>query len=421
MANIVLTCWGSHGDVDPFLGLGLALQRRGHGVSIATIEYFRPIITGAGLGFHPLRPRIDPTESEIVRGILDRKTGSEFLLRQVMFPAIEAMYDDIDAAVAGADLVVSHPLTFAAPIVAEYRKLKWASAVLSPLSFFSRYDFPVFPPAPWLKSLRHLGQWPGRLLVTLARSVTRSWQEPVFELRSRLGLPRGGDPMFEGQHSPDLVLALFSSVPTRPQPDWPSKVAMTGHVFHDAPHGTSLSPEIVSFLKSGPAPVVFTLGSSLVMVAGDFWSESVNAVRSLGMRAILLTGPGNAEPLRPTLPPEILAVDVAPHSLLFPLASVVVQPCGIGTMAQSLRSGRPMLAVPYAHDQPDNAWRAAQLGMARVVYPWKYRAARVATELRALDNDASYEIAAQRVATAVRGEGGVQAACDALERAFALA
>jgi rhamnosyltransferase subunit B len=421
MARILLTCWGSHGDVDPFLGLGLALRARGHSVVIATIEYFRGLITGAGLGFHPIRPDVRVGDTDLVQRILDRRTGSEFLLRELMFPASEAMFEDLDAASAGADLLVSHPLTFAAPVVAEARRLKWASAVLSPLSFFSRYDVPVFPPAPWLKSLLRFGAWPGPLLVNLARFATKRWQQPVYALRQRLGLPRGAEPIWDGQHSPYLVLALFSSVLARPQRDWPPKVRVTGHVFHDAPHGVALSPEIESFLGNGPPPIVFTLGSSVVLVAGDFWQESLAAVRRLGMRALLLTGPGRAEPMRPSLPPGVLAVDAAPHSLLFPRASVVVQQCGIGTLAQSLRSGRPMLGVPHAHDQPDNAWRVAQLGMARTLYPWKYRAARVATELHALCHQGSYSTAAERIATVVRSEGGVREACEALEQTFGLA
>jgi UDP:flavonoid glycosyltransferase YjiC (YdhE family) len=233
-------------------------------------------------------------------------------------------------------------------------------------------------------------------------------------------LPRGGNPILEGQHSPALVLALYSRVLGDPQPDWPPHVAVTGHVFHDAPHGTSLTDALESFLGRGPAPIVFTLGSSVVMVAGEFWRESVDAVGRAGMRAVLLTGPGTADAVRAGLPADIIAVDAAPHSLLFPRAAAVVQQCGIGTVAQSLRSGRPMLAVPYAHDQPDNAWRAARLGMARILYPWKYRAPRIAAELRRLCGEPSYSAAAQRVAAVVRNEGGTRDACDALERTFGL-
>jgi len=85
MARIVFACWGSHGDVDPFLGLGLGLRARGHDVCIATIEHYRQLITGAGLGFHAIRPRVDPTDTAVVRRIMNRHVGSEFLLREILF------------------------------------------------------------------------------------------------------------------------------------------------------------------------------------------------------------------------------------------------------------------------------------------------------------------------------------------------
>jgi UDP:flavonoid glycosyltransferase YjiC (YdhE family) len=418
VANILLTTWGSHGDIDPFIGLGLALQARGHRASIATIDYFGSIVTSSGLGFHPLRPRVDPSQRDIVERVIDRRKGSEYLLRELMFPAVEDMFADVDAAAAGADLLISHPLTFATQLVAESRKLPWASVVLAPLSFFSRYDTPVFPPAPWLRALRHLGTWPGSLMVSLAKRATRGWQEPVSAMRRRLGLRPAPNPLWEGQHSPSLVLALFSTLLARPQPDWPPNVVVTGHPFHDAPHGTALVPELEAFLQDGPPPIVFTLGSSVVMVAGEFWQVSIAAAKSLGARAVLLTGPGYAEALRPSLPDGVIAVERAPHSLLFPRASVVVQPCGIGTLAQSLRSGRPMLAVPYAHDQFDNAWRAAGLGMARVLYPWKYRPAAVTRHLAALIQQGVYQEAADRTAAVVRKEPGLAGAAEAIERAF---
>ena len=59
-----------------------------------------------------------------------------------------------------------------------------------------------------------------------------------------------------------------------------------------------------------------------------------------------------------------------------------------------MRSGRPELIVPFAHDQPDNAFRVRQLGVARVVYPRRYRAARVARELAALRSGSAYAAAA---------------------------
>lgn len=420
MARIVISCWGSHGDVDPSLGLALGLRARGHDVAIATLEHYRDLIARNGLGFHPIRPQVDPSDAETVRRIMSATRGSDILLREVIFPGVAPMHEDLEPVLEHVDLAISHPLTMAVPIIAEQRKLPWASTVLAPISFFSSHDVPVFPPAPWLKSLDRVALWPGRALASLARASTAAWATDVQALRQRLGLPRGKNPLFEGQHSPHLVLALYSKVLGEPQPDWPPNVVVTGHMFHDSPHGTSLTPELEAFVAAGPAPLLFTLGSSAVLVPGDFWKESVAAVQRLGQRAILLVGPGNAEKMRPTLPASILAMDGAPHSLLMPRAAAVVQQCGIGTMAQSLRSGRPMLAVPFAHDQPDNAYRAQQLGISRTVYPRQYQGARVANELRRLLDDPAYTAAAERTASIVRTERGIEAACDALESRFSL-
>jgi rhamnosyltransferase subunit B len=428
MARIVLTCWGSHGDIDPFLGLGLALRERGHQVTIATVDYYCSLVESSGLGFHPIRPGIDPADTALIERIMDRRHGSEFLLKDVLFPAISDMYDDVFAAADRADLLVSHPITFATPIVAERRGIPWASVVLSPVSMFSAHDYPAIPPAPWVKGLQRFGTWPGRIIIGIARHETSKWSQAVYDFRRRLGLPRGANPIIEGQHSPRLVLALYSRLLGEPQPDWPPHTEITGHILYDAPHGTALTPELERFLGEGPAPVVFTLGSSVVMIAGRFWRESIDAIRRLGARAVLLAGPDRAAALQAQLQreqrgatPDIIAVERAPHSLLFPRASVVVQQCGVGTVAQSLRSGRPMLAVPYSHDQPDNAWRARHLGMARILYPRRYRARRVARELHRLTSDSRYASAASRVAWEIQAERGGAAACDAIERAFGFA
>ena len=422
MAHVVLTCWGSHGDIDPFIGLGLELLGRGHRVTIATLAYYQPLIESRGLGFRAIRPAADPSDIGLIERIMHPTRGSQYLLQEMLFPAIEAMYEDVDAAAIDADLLVSHPVTFATPIVAARRRLPWASVVLAPTSMFSTFDYPAVPPAPWLKELQRFGNWPGRLIVGVARRETARWAEPVFRFREQLGLPRGGNPILEGQHSPQLVLALYSRVLGDPQPDWPANVVVTGHVFHDAPHGTTLPPELERFLAEGEAPVVFTLGSSVVMIATSFWPQSLDAVRRLGVRAVLLAGPRAAElqaALRGTA--SVIAVERAPHSLLFPRAAAVVQQCGIGTLAQGLRSGRPMLAVPYSHDQPDNAWRAKHLGMARTIQATRYSGARAARGRRTLLGQPSYAAAAARVAAVVRSEGGARTACDALEQAFGLA
>jgi len=213
---------------------------------------------------------------------------------------------------------------------------------------------------------------------------------------------------------------MFSRVLAQPKPDWPPNVRITGQIFYDGPSASSnLQPGLARFLRSGPAPVVFTLGTSAVEAAGSFYQESRSAAGRLGGRAVLLVGknPKNHPP-RP-LPEGVAAFDYAPFSALLPQAAAVVHQGGIGTMGQALRSGRPMLVVPFAHDQPDNALRAEGLGVARLVYPRRYSARRVAEHLRVLLENPRYRIRASEVAMQVRSEDGVGAACEAVEELLA--
>lgn len=413
--RVVISSFGSYGDVYPYIGLALGLRARGHAPVLALPAWYRQAVERERLDFHPVRPDIDPADRATVARIMDPKSGTEYIVRHLILRALRDSLADLDVAARDADLLVTHPIMFAGPVVAAHRDMPWASTVLAPMSFFSRHDLPVFPPLPWARRLERV---PGaaRALVGLARTVTRGWSEPVHALRRELGLPRGGDPIYEGQHSPHLVLALFSPLLGEPQPDWPAHVRITGQIPYNGPDAErALTPELEAFLAAGEPPVVFTLGSSAVAAAGRFYEESVEAVRRLGVRAVLLVGTHAENRPAGTLPDDVLLVPSAPHAALFPRAAAIVHQGGIGTVHQGLRSGRPALIVPFAHDQPDNAWRVRRLGVSRTILPKRYMAARVTRELGALLADEQCRRRAAEVADIVRAEDGVADACAAIE------
>lgn len=414
-SRIVIASFGSFGDVYPYIGLALGLRDRGHHPVLAMPEYYREAVTREGLELHPVRPDVDPTDRALIRRIMDPRSGTELLIRDLIMGSLRESYADLDAATRGADLLVTHPITFAGPLIAQRDGLPWVSTTLAPISLFSAFDLPVFPPLRWTKRLERV---PGlsAALVGLARRATGGWSEPVANLRHELGLPPGANPVFEGQHSPRLVLALFSRLLATPQPDWPANVVVTGGIPYNGPGGPSpLPPKLSEFLDSGPPPLVFTLGSSVVGAAGDFYEESAEAAGRLGARAVLLVGPHAANRPRRPLPPGVVVEEFAPHAALFPRSSAIVHQGGAGTLHQGLRSGRPTVVVPHAHDQPDNAHRVERLGVSRTIRPRRYRARRVARELATLLGEQSYAARAAEVATRVRAEDGVAAACGAIE------
>ncbi|SIN72707.1 UDP:flavonoid glycosyltransferase YjiC, YdhE family [Singulisphaera sp. GP187] len=420
--RIVLATFGSLGDLHPFIALAKELQARGHVPVIATSAYHRERIERQGIEFYPVRPDLLDVETkpEFFRELMDRKKGSENVIRQVFMPSLRESYDDLRQAVQGADLLVSHMIAFAGPIVAETTGIPWISAVLSPISLLSKHDPSVPPQAPWLRHLRSLGPRFHGSLHGLARLTLRKWTEPVQHLRQELGLPAGADPLFEGGTSPTCMLVFFSKVLGEPQPDWPSQAVQTGFAFFDDVQATGMTAELKQFLSAGPPPIVFTLGSSAVMDAGTFYERSRAAAEQLDRRAVFLIGIDPRNLPREPLPESMLALEYAPYSELFPRASAIVHQGGVGTTAQALRAGRPMLVVPWAHDQPDNAYRVCRLGVARTLTRDRYTVRRAATALRHLLDEPTHITRASEVGRIVRAEEGAASACLAIERALAV-
>jgi UDP:flavonoid glycosyltransferase YjiC (YdhE family) len=269
--------------------------------------------------------------------------------------------------------------------------------------------------APHLLWLRRFGRVYGRLVRLMADRATRPWMEPVMRLREAHGITDRSNPLLDGQFSPTMTLAMFSSMLGAPQSDWPAHTRQTGFVFHNG--ALTMPGELERFLDEGEPPVVFTLGSSAVGAPGRFYAESAAAIERLGVRAVLLTG-GFAENERVAPSRRVLLVQTAPHQSLFPRAAAIVHHGGVGTTGQGLRAGRPTLVVPYAHDQPDNAARLVRLGVARSVPATRYDATVVSRELERLLQDGRFQTRAAAVADRVSREDGAAAGADAIESAL---
>jgi rhamnosyltransferase subunit B len=363
MPKIVLTTFGSYGDLNPYLAIGMALSRLGADVVVASSSVYRTAVERHGLAFAALRPEINEGDDEIFKKVLDPWRGAEFLTRKLLMPVVGETYKDLDRACEGADLVVSHVLVYAGRVVAEHRKIPWMMPILQPLALFSAHEMPIIPPVNALKHLRFLGPAVCARLMDLLFRTNASWGDPVQDLRNRLGLEASPNPIREGQFSPHGVLAMFPEAFAAAQPDWPKHTIRCGFPFLDEDFtGSPMDRALVEFLKQGEAPVVFTLGSAAVRVAPWLIEATALALKEEPFRAVILAGPGAVEVAKRHASAKMMVVASAPYHELFPRSRMIVHSGGIGTTAQALRSGRPQVVVPFAFDQFDNAERVARLG-----------------------------------------------------------
>jgi MGT family glycosyltransferase len=410
LARILLTTFGSLGDLFPYLAIGLELKGRGHEVTIAAQSLYAERIAAEGLRFHAVGPEVDPTDRKFIERAMDARRGTERVLR-FLSGHVRASYDQSLPAVRDADIVITHPIAFGAILAVEKLQRPWISSALAPISYLSAYDPPLPARDAWILKARSFGPGTMRAAWNFGAWVTRGWMREVFALRKELGLPRGANPLLA--HSPRFSLALFSKWLADRPPDWPPQAVVTGFPFYDG--GEAAPPELEQFLGAGPPPVVFTLGSSAVVAAGNFFYESLGAVQRLGVRAVLMVG-RNPEGLPPRLPENVLAIPYAPHAEVMPRGAVTVHQGGIGTTAQALRAGKPELVVPFGHDQFDNASRVKRLGAGESLTRQRYTAANVEIVLRRLLTEQSYAESAARLGERVRAERGSDVAADAIER-----
>ena len=407
------TC-GSLGDLHPYIAVARALVERGHRAVIATAEDYRLHVERSHIDFAPVRPSLSELGdyAALLSKLFDVRRGPEYLVRELVMGNLRPAYEDLLHASDGADLLISHPLTVTLPLVAQRLSLPWVASILTPMSFMSSHDPPLIGLVPWLRILRLLGPQPYRAVFNLFKHSVRGWEAPLREFRKELGLaPSTRMALFEGQFSSVCNLALFDPCLAKAQPDWPQRVRVCGAPLYDgAMPKEGIDAGLEQFLAQGDAPIVFTLGSSAVWVAGDFWDKAAAAARRLRRRAVMVTGPATIE----NLPADTRAFSYVPYSVLFKRAAAVVHQAGVGTLAQALRAGRPQLLVPVSFDQPDNARRASLLGLARVIPFARVTVGGLASELKTLIARREYADRAREVAEALAGTDGAARAAQEL-------
>ncbi|WP_295719216.1 glycosyltransferase [Mucilaginibacter sp.] len=125
MSRIVIYTFGSLGDLNPYLSIGLELKELGFDVIIATSDIYKDTVEKNGLSFHLVRPLFSNyiNNEEIAKKAMDLKRGGEFIIKEVIYGHIEESYEDLFSIASTADLLITHSICYAGPIVAEKLKM----------------------------------------------------------------------------------------------------------------------------------------------------------------------------------------------------------------------------------------------------------------------------------------------------------
>ncbi len=378
--KVLLTPLGSHGDVHPFVGLGMELTRRGHAVTVITNPYFQSLIERAGLPFVPLGT-VEQFREVLENPLVWHPMEGFKLLLRYMVSAMRPLYEAIAANyVPGETVVVHSPLGVGARLAHEKLGVPLATVHLAPSSLRSVVGPLVLPNVRvpgWMPAfLKRAVYWCGdRILVGPLVDA------PINAYRAELGLPAIARPLAVWWNSPQRILAMFPDWFAASAPDWPTQTRLCGFPRFDERGLVELPAELEAFLQAGEPPVIFTPGSAM-QHGHAFFKAALEACARLPCRGILLTM--HADHLPERLPDTVRHFTYIPFSQVFPRAAAVVHHGGVGTLAQGLAGGVPQLIMPMGYDQPDNAERLARLGVGAALSVHRFTGPNLAAKLRLL-------------------------------------
>ncbi|PJE96870.1 glycosyl transferase [Streptomyces carminius] len=351
--RVVLSAWGSRGDIEPLVALAARLRELGAQARVCAPpdEEFAELAARAGVPLVPLGPKVRP----VVSGARPPTAQDAFRLAAEL---VAARFDTLTSVAEGCDaLLATGLLPAGARDVAEKLGIPYVFACLQTYGLPSRH----FPP----------GARPGRrsspeeagptdlevLWEEDARRVNALYREALNSHRAAIGLPPVGsvrDHVFTGR-------ALLAADPVL----LPWKDLTELHLVQTGawilPDERPLPAELEAFLDAGAPPVYVGFGSIASYVPEDIAQVAVAAVRAQGRRVVLARGWAGLAPVDGA--DDCLAVGEVNQQELFRRVAAVVHHGGAGTTTTAALAGAPQVVVPQIADQPYWAARVAELGI----------------------------------------------------------
>jgi UDP:flavonoid glycosyltransferase YjiC (YdhE family) len=215
--------------------------------------------------------------------------------------------------------------------------------------------------------------------------------EPLNHLRESVDLPP--DPV---QSMLYRFLLIVPAPPGFHDPAHP--LPATAHAVRHVAFDRSGEEHLPAWLNDLPdRPVVYaTMGTAFNRVE-SILEAIVAGLREEPITLIVTTGRDQDPDDFGPQPPNVHLERYVPQSLLFPHCDLVVTHGGSGTVLTALGHGLPMVIVPVSADQPDNARRCEQIGVAQVIPADNRTPEMMRDAVREVLGDPRYRSIAQRL------------------------
>ena len=422
--RVAIAAMGTMGDVQPFVALSMALQKRGYSVILCTSSDFEEFVTSHGIEFHNLGTDI---QAFIRQSQFDNAMSKNLLLYAPKLlrdgqNILKVACRELWTAAQGADALVFHQTTNFAVDIAEaldVPAIMTAFQPINPTGEFPHFAYDGPPPDPLFNRIS-LDPLFNRLSYVVQAAQQSYYDFPRDRMRAKLlGLRSRKRSGFSKNARGERIPALHAYSPTiSPRPgDWPETITITGFWRLEDTTGWEPDAEFQEFLAAGEPPIYLGFGS-MPWGAARNTEIILKALHIWGGRVVIGRGWGGIR--TEDLPPSVYSIGKVPHSKLFEHVKAVVHHGGAGTTHTGLFAGKPTFVVPQFFDQPYWGRRVFELGCGpQPVRLRKLTPGILAGALEELATDKSYELAALDLREKLLLEDGTGLAVDVIEETIA--
>ncbi|MEI6693027.1 MAG: glycosyltransferase [Chlorobium sp.] len=363
---VVLATAGTLGDLWPVLALGKTLLQRGVRVRLSAPWSFHSHASKLGMETCDCRPAVDMEHVQRFASSWDHweKVKTERLhWGRPKALDLSARYHDLMTAAEGADVFISSSTQFLGNLVHEKTGIPSMTLAIAP-----PYAARCTETQKALKPLDDDGA--KKIFHAVDGEPLVHILDHIREFRGSIGLPEEPDGPFFG-NAP--VIGAISRHFCEPDREKFPNIEFTGFWYHERPEWFDWQPDplLERFIEKGDPPLVLTFSSLPLCNAASVLKVHARAAMLLQRRLVILSGWAGFQ--KNDIPAEciehVFVTGELPHEWLFKRSAAVIQHGGIGTLAQTVRSGKPMLIEPYGNDQFFNAGRAVKLGIGAAAHP----------------------------------------------------
>lgn len=384
--NVLFVTIDGGGNLPPVLGLAKDMSESGYRVSILSEPCMEEVIRDLGFNFIPFQRHF--TRKDRKEDIFKDWNASPLnnpVLKNIVFGPARIMAEETMEAIRLTDaaLLVADCLLPTALIAAE------ASRIPGVLAFHMPEYFPGSNRPPGMFGLKpgtgSAGRFRDKILTRLFNLKLDGFLPEINKTRSRLKLPaleRTSDLI----HGADLRLIQTLERFDFPIEPKPSNVRYTGPALNDPDWTSSWSNP---WSAEDPRPLVVISLSSTFQNQNAAIQSAIDALKGQEIRGLVTLGPA-LEKEGFSVPENVIIVDSAPHSQVFPLANLVITHAGHGTIMRALSHGLPLICLPMGRDQNDNAIKVQHHGCG-IALSSKAGAGKIRKAVQHIISDKSYK------------------------------